>query len=498
MTGANDISLKDTNAGGLLSKTRGDKVIWAIVVVLALVSMLAVYSSTGLLAYKYNRGNTEVYLFKQVVTTIMGLAIIYFSHRVNYTLYSRVARILFMVSIPLLIYTLFFGVELNQGSRWIRLPIINLTFQTSDLAKLALFMFLSRLLSKKQEVIKDFKKGYVPVIIPVGIVCMLIAPANLSTALLVAATSMLLLFIGRASTKHLLLTIGIAAIPVAILVMIAVAFYDKKEEKCAELPFFLQTGRIPTWISRVQNFVYDSKQVDKDENYQINQAKIAIAKGGLLGLGPGNSETRNFLPHPYSDFIFAIIIEEYGLVGGCFLLFVYLLFLLRSIRIFKKCPYAFGAFLALGLSFTLVIQALINMAVTVNLFPVTGVTLPLVSMGGSSFMFTCLAIGIILSVARNVEQLEAPAIPKATGEAKEKKKAAEEEEEEEEETPVKAKKEKAVKKVKATEAEKAEMAGKAEKADKAERSKALKPLTDIAMKDFEQGNQPLKSKTHND
>jgi cell division protein FtsW len=202
MTGANDISLKEANAGGLLSKTRGDKVIWAIVIVLALVSMLAVYSSTGLLAYKYNRGNTEVYLFKQVVFTAVGLAIIYFSHRVNYTLYSRLARILFMLSIPLLIYTLFFGLKLNEGSRWIRLPIINLTFQTSDLAKLALFMFLSRLLSKKQEVIKDFKKGFIPVIMPVGIICMLIAPANLSTALLVAATSMLLLFIGRVSTKH--------------------------------------------------------------------------------------------------------------------------------------------------------------------------------------------------------------------------------------------------------------------------------------------------------
>ncbi|HEY8895123.1 MAG TPA: FtsW/RodA/SpoVE family cell cycle protein, partial [Niastella sp.] len=374
--------MKQTNASGLLSKTRGDKVIWAIVVVLALVSMLAVYSSTGLLAYKYNRGNTEVYLFKQVVFTALGLGIIYFAHRVNYTLWSRVARILFMISIPLLIYTLFFGVELNQGSRWIRLPIINLTFQTSDLAKLALFMFLSRLLSKKQDVIKDFKKGYLSVIMPVGLICVLIAPANLSTALLVGATSMMLLFIGRASTKHLLMTIGLAAIPVAILVMLAVAFYDKKEEKCRELPFFLQVKRIPTWISRVQNFIYDSKQVDKDENYQINQSKIAIAKGGLLGLGPGNSETRNFLPHPYSDFIFAIIIEEYGLAGGGFILFVYLLFLLRSIRIFKKCPYAFGAFLALGLSFTLVIQALINMAVTVNLFPVTGVTLPLVSMGG--------------------------------------------------------------------------------------------------------------------
>jgi cell division protein FtsW len=482
MTGANDISLKEANASGLLSKTRGDKVIWAIVVVLALVSMLAVYSSTGLLAYKYNRGNTEVYLFKQVVTTVLGLAIIYFSHRVNYTLYSRVARILFMISIPLLIYTLFFGVELNQGSRWIRLPIINLTFQTSDLAKLALFMFLSRLISKKQDVIKDFKKGFIPVITPVLIICMLIAPANLSTALLVGATSMLLLFIGRASTKHLMMTIGVAAIPVVLLVMLAMAFYDKKEEKCAELPFFLQVKRIPTWISRVQNFIYDSKQVDKDENYQINQSKIAIAKGGLLGLGPGNSETRNFLPHPYSDFIFAIIIEEYGLAGGGFILFVYLLFLLRSIRIFKKCPYAFGAFLALGLSFTLVIQALINMAVTVNLFPVTGVTLPLVSMGGSSFLFTCLAIGIILSVARNVEQLEAPAAPKATGEVKEKKKAAdaaedkEADEVEEEETPVKAKKEKAPKKAKVAEEE-----------DKAEKSKALKPLTEIAMKDLEQG-----------
>ncbi|WP_205509036.1 FtsW/RodA/SpoVE family cell cycle protein [Longitalea arenae] len=470
MTGANDISVKGPNAGGLLSKTRGDKVIWAIVVVLALVSMLAVYSSTGLLAYKYNRGNTEVYLLKQVIFTAVGLAIIYFSHRVNYTLYSRVARILFMLSIPLLIYTLFFGLKLNEGSRWIRLPIINLTFQTSDLAKLALFMFLSRLLSKKQEVIKDFKKGFIPVILPVAVICILIAPANLSTALLVAATSMLLLFIGRASTKHLLLTVGVAAIPVAILVMISVAFYDKKEEKCSELPFFLQAGRIPTWVSRVQNFIYDSKQVDKDENYQINQSKIAIAKGGLLGLGPGNSETRNFLPHPYSDFIFAIIIEEYGLAGGGFILFVYLVFLFRSIRIFKKCPYAFGAFLALGLSFTLVIQALINMAVTVNLFPVTGVTLPLVSMGGSSFLFTCLAIGIILSVARNVEQLEAPAEAKTpVAEAKEKKKAAvksDEEEEEVEEKPVKAKKEKAAKKKEAVETTE----------EKAAKLAALKPL----------------------
>lgn len=270
-------------------------------------------------------------------------------------------------------------------------------------------MYLSRLLSKKQDVIKDFRKGFLPIMMPVVIICLLIVKANLSTALLVGATSMLLMFIGRVSGKHLMMTIGVASIPVIILVMISLAYYDKAEGKCKDLPGILEHGRVPTWIKRVQNFVYDSKEVDKDENYQVNQAKIAIAKGGWMGLGPGNSEQRNFLPHPYSDFIFAIIIEEYGILGGSFILFVYLIFLYRSIRIFRKCPFAFGAFLALGLSFTLVIQALINMAVAVNLFPVTGVTLPLVSMGGSSFLFTCLSIGIILSVARNVEQLEAPA-----------------------------------------------------------------------------------------
>lgn len=397
----------------ILNKTRGDKVIWATVILLALISMLVVYSSTGLLAYRYNKGNTEIYLFKQIVFITLGIMIIYFAHRVNYTIYSRVAKILFLIAIPLLVYTLFFGVRLNEGSRWIRLPIINLTFQTSDLARLALFMYLGRLLSKKQHVIKDFKKGFLPIIIPVAIICVLIAPANLSTALLIGATSLLLMFIGRVSLKHIGATVGIAAIPVLLLVFLSMIYYDKAENKMKDLPAILEAGRMPTWIKRVQNFVYDNKEGDKEENYQINQSKIAIAKGGLVGLGPGNSEQRNFLPHPYSDFIYAIIIEEYGLIGGAVIIFIYLLFLFRSIQLFRKCPYAFGAFLALGLSFTLVIQALINMAVNVNLFPVTGVTLPLISMGGSSFLFTCLAIGIILSVARNVEQLEAPAKAKS-------------------------------------------------------------------------------------
>lgn len=387
---------------GILNKTKGDRVIWMAVVLLTLMSMLVIYSSTGTLAYKYSR-TAESYLFKQMALSVIGLLIIYFAHRINYTLYSRTALILFLISIPLLIYTLFFGTEINEGTRWIRLPIINLTFQTSDLAKLALFMYLSRQLSRSQNNIKDFKQGFLPLIIPVGIICVLISPANLSTALLIGATSLLLMFIGRVNTKHIIAAIGIALIPIVFLVSIAFLSYDKEDHHTRDLPAILNIGRIPTWIKRIQDFAY----ADKIESaYQVQQAKIAIAKGGWLGLGPGNSEQRNFLPHPYSDFIYAIIIEEYGLAGGVAILFLYLLFLFRSIRIFKKCPYAFGAFLALALSFTLVIQALVNMAVNVNLFPVTGVPLPLVSMGGSSFLFTCMAIGIILSVARNVEKLE--------------------------------------------------------------------------------------------
>lgn len=406
-----DIKFSDLNLkpAQLLKSTRGDKVIWALVLLLVLVSLLVVYSATGSLAYKMYKGNTEVYLFKQIAFIAVGFCVIYFAHRVNYTIYSRVAKILFLLSIPLLLYTLLFGVTLNEGSRWIRLPIINMTMQTSDLAKLGLFMFLARLLSRKQNKIKDFKRGFLPVFLPVAVTCLLIAPANLSTALLLGASCMLLLFIGRVSAKHLLLVIGVALIPVVFLVMAAVvrhksgtdeAIAPVKEKSSSRL-----FARVDTWIGRVENFVYGSKDAD-DDHYQVNQAKIAIARGGFIGLGPGRGEARNFLPQAYNDYIFASLIEEYGLLGGAFILFIYLVFLYRSIQLFKKCPFAFGAFLALGLSFTLVLQAMANMAVNVNLFPVTGVTLPLVSMGGSSFLFTCLSIGIILSVARNVEQLE--------------------------------------------------------------------------------------------
>ena len=395
--------------GSVLEKTRGDKYIWGIVIILALTSILVVYSATGSLAYKKNHGNVELYLFKQLAFMFVGMLIIYFLHKVNYTVFSRMASILLVISIPLLIYTLAFGAKINEGTRWIKVPIINMTFQTSDFAKIALFMYLSRVLSKKQEDIKDFKKGFLPTIIPVVIVCALIMPANLSNALLTGATSLLLMFIGRVSLKHIILTIALAMIPIALIISLAVITYkpklaDEESKKEAISEKLTGVGRLGTWVKRTQDFIYGSNQ---DIPYQVQQAKMAIANGGILfGKGPGNSIARNYLPQAYNDFIFAIIIEEYGLFGGAFIMFIYMLFLFRGIRIFRKCPYAFGAFLALALSFTLAIQAIANMAVNVNIVPVTGVTLPLISMGGSSFLFTCAAIGIILSVARNVEQAE--------------------------------------------------------------------------------------------
>ncbi len=406
--------LKNTfTTNNLISKTKGDRVIWALVILLALVSLLAVYSATGSLAYKNYRGNTEVYLFKQIAFILAGIMVIYFAHLVNYTFYSRVAKIAFLISLPLLFYTLFFGVKMNEGSRWIRLPLINMTMQTSDFARLALFMYLARLISKKQDVIKDFKKGFLPIMAPVAITCLFIAPANLSTALLLGSSCLLLMFIGRISTRHILLTIGAALIPILFLFSAAIVRHGKvKNEDAVVAPAKSSStlfGRIDTWIGRMESFIYGSTEADEGA-YQVNQAKIAISKGGVFGVGPGNSTTRDYLPQAYNDFIYAIIIEEYGLMGGAFIMFIYLVFLYRCIRIYKRCPFAFGAFLALGLSFSLAIQAVANMAVTVNLFPVTGVTLPLVSMGGTSFIFTCLAIGIILSVSRNVEQLEGKAL----------------------------------------------------------------------------------------
>ncbi len=392
----------------LRANTRGDRVIWSIVAFLVVLGMLAVYSSTGTLAYTAFEGRTSYFLFKQLSFIVVGVGIIYFTHLADYRMFSRIALWLYMISIPLLLYTLFFGASFNEASRWIKVPVINLTFQTSDFARLSLFMYLARQLSRKQKVIHDFRKGYVPLIAPILFTCLLIAPANFSTSLLTGATGLLLLFLGRASMKHLLITVAIMLLPVALLVSMAMATQrDDVSETTgsgsALVSQVSQAGRVGTWISRIQDFMYAKGD---EAPYQLQQAKIAVANGGWFGLGPGNSEQRNYLPHSYSDFIFAIIIEEYGLAGGLVIMMLYMVFLYRCIIIIRKSPRAFGAFLALALSMTLVIQALINMAVNIGLFPITGVTMPLVSMGGTSFLFTCFSIGIILSISRYIQKME--------------------------------------------------------------------------------------------
>jgi len=371
----------------ILNRTKGDKFIWIIVILLSVFSMLAVYSSTGTIAYRYHGGNTLYYFSKHFFILLFGFFLMFVAHKVNYKYYSRIAQVLFYITIPLLIITMFAGVEINDARRWLTLPIIDMSFQTSDLAKLALIMNLARDLSKKQKTIKDFRTGFLPVMLPPLIICGLIMPSNLSTAAILFATCLLLMFIGRISLKYMAITLGSALVLGAIIVFLAMhtSFH----------------ARVDTWISRVQDFKGHNKGT-----YQVQQAKIAISGGGFFGKGPGNSSQRNFLPDPFSDFIYAIICEEYGLFGGAILIFLYLMLLLRSIRIFGKTPNAFGAFLAVGLSFSLVIQAMINMAVVVNLLPVTGVTLPFVSMGGTSIWFSSFAMGIILSVSANVEQEE--------------------------------------------------------------------------------------------
>jgi cell division protein FtsW len=376
----------------ILSRIKGDKVIWSVVMVLALISLLAVYSSTRSLAYKMDK-NASYYLIKQLMVLGFGLFIIYAVHRVNYTKFAKLSVLFYVISLPLLAYTLLFGAKINGGARWIALPGTGLTFQSSDFAKLALFMFLARLLSIKQNSIKDLKAGFLPVLLPVFLTCAFIAPANLSTALMLGATCCILFFIGRVQVKH------IAMLAVAGLIGVLLLFAVSKATGW---------GRAATWEKRIADFRGGSDEpgTKKETIFQVQQAKIAIANGGLFGRGPGHSMQRDYLPEAYSDFIYSSIIEEYGLIGGAVLILLYLTFLWRSIILFRRCPYAFGAFLAVGLSITLVFQAMLNMAVNVHLVPVTGLTLPMVSMGGSSIWFTSIAIGIVLSVSRYVDEME--------------------------------------------------------------------------------------------
>lgn len=366
----------------ILSNTKGDRWIWLIVILLSVISMLAVYSAIGTLAYKRGVG-AESILMKHLAMIAGGLALMYISHKVDYRYYRGISKVLMIITIPLLLYTLVFGHHINDASRWIPIPGTGLSFQTSDLAKLALITYLARTLSRKQENIKDVKQSFIPIMSSVCVVFILIALANLSTALMLFGVSILLLIIGRISIKQ----IGVVCLAGAVL-LAGVLFLGPRRH---------------TYYSRIHSFVHPEK-ANPDKSFQSDHAKIAIATGGLFGKGLGNSNEINYLPEAYSDEIYAIIIEEYGLIGGVILMGIYLFLLFRCIKIVTKAPKAFGALLAAGLSFSLTIQAFANMAVAVGLGPVTGIPLPLVSMGGTSILFTSLAFGIILSVSRDIEE----------------------------------------------------------------------------------------------
>lgn len=364
---------------------KGDKVIWVVILLLSIVSLVAVYSSTGTLAYRYQAGNTAYYILKHSTFLLIGLFVIFITHLIPYKYYSRLSQLFLLISIPMLMITLIMGISLNEASRWLTVPGLGITFQTSDFAKLALIMYVARLLSVKQHKIRDFKGAFLPVIVPVLIVCSLIFPANFSTAAILFATCLILMFIGRVRFLYLASFVGIGAVGMALFVIIALSFN--------------QESRIGTWQNRIESYISG----DSEGNYQVEQAKIAIATGGILGKGPGNSTQRYFLPHPYSDFIYAIIVEEYGIVGGVVILILYLYLLFRAGVVVRRSERTFPAFLAIGLALMLVFQAMINMAVSVNLLPVTGQTLPLVSMGGSSLLFTSTSLGIILSISRGTK-----------------------------------------------------------------------------------------------
>ncbi|MBK7666740.1 MAG: FtsW/RodA/SpoVE family cell cycle protein [Sphingobacteriaceae bacterium] len=365
---------------------KGDKVIWAIMMLLSLISILVVYSAIVTLAHKFKQGNTEYYLIKHMAIISLGFGLAYLFHKIKYTVFSKVAQIGFILSIPLLLYTLLSGVSAGEANRWIPIPGIGLTFQSSDVAKLMLIMYVARVLTTKQEQLVEFKAVLKYLLVPIGIICALILPANFSTAALLFLNCLFLMFVGRIKVKFMLLIVGACMLFALLLGVVVYQF-----------PNAIPRGA--TWKARIENF----SKGDSKSNYQSEQAKIAIATGGVIGKGPGNSTQRAFLPQASSDFIYAIIIEEYGLALGFIMLFLYMIFLFRGIKIMRDTDKTFGGFLAGGLAFSLVFQALINMAVAVNLFPVTGQPLPLVSMGGTSIWFTCIAIGIILSVSRSSE-----------------------------------------------------------------------------------------------
>jgi cell division protein FtsW len=370
----------------IYAELRGDRVIWMILAVLSIFSVLAVYSSTGTIAYKLSGGNTTSYLLKHVFIIGLGLFLAYLAYLTPYMRFMKMAPWLWLLAVVLLVFTLVFGLEINYARRWIQIPFIGLTFQTSDFAKLALILLVAREITRHKDYIKDFGKAFVPIILPIIIICGLIAPADLSTALVLFVTTFLMMFIGRVDIKFLGLLVLLWVVMFSLLILV--------------WQFAPELVRVDTWTTRVSDFLQDRSE----GTFQNQQAKIAIANGEFFGRGPGNSIQRNYLPTPYADFIYAVFCEEYGLFGGLILLSLYVLLFFRATALVTKSEKSFGAMVAMGLTLNIVIQALANMAISVHLVPVGGLTLPLVSWGGTSAIFSCVFFGIILSVSRYIEQ----------------------------------------------------------------------------------------------
>lgn len=353
---------------------KGDPLIWAIMFVLAILSILVVYSAASSLAYRKMQGNTEYYLTKHSLLMLSSLGAMWVAHKIDYRYYAGLAKLALWISVPLLLLTWRYGLTLNEASRWLTIPVIDKAFQPSDLAQLALIASLANMLAKRQRNMSNLQDALVPMLVWCVVICGLIALTNLSSALLLFLTCILLMYIGRMPIRYL-----VALMAIGLMVGVIAMRVGQRGE---------------TALSRLKIFTQDALP------FQTEQAYIAIATGGLYGKGPGNSQQRNFLPHPYSDFIYAILVEEYGLMGGVVVVLLYLALLYRGIRNVSQSNRAYGGLLSAGLSFALVLQAVVNMGVAVGLGPVTGLPLPFVSMGGTSLLFTGIAVGIILSVSR--------------------------------------------------------------------------------------------------
>ena len=394
---------------------KGDKVIWIVAMILGVISLIVVYSATSALAVSKYDGNTGRVVMKHLGMLLFGFLMMVLGSRINYKRYAKIALLLMIPCLALLLYTLVFGRNINDASRSINLG--GFSFQPSEMAKIILITYLARQIIMMEGSVYKFKDFLIKLAAPILLTAALIFSENLSTAVILIAVCMVLLFIGRVKFLHIMALVGLCVIGMgaylsfdAVKTSIQNSHNAKAQQEAiargdTSKEYKEKQNRIQTWANRLKSMGEDKEKVDPfdDKHMQRTYADIAVASSSIFGKGPGKSEQRNFLPHPYSDFIYAIIVEEYGLIGGIIVLLLYVILFTRVLRIVIKRPLTFGALMAFGLGFLIILQAMINMGVSIGLLPVTGQPLPLVSMGGTSLMATGLIIGMILSVTRSME-----------------------------------------------------------------------------------------------